>query len=161
MDEIPTPEDEHYTSTCLGRAPRCEYWVAARNAGGQPTVIRNSPFLTDGTPMPTMYWLLDPQLNRRIGTIEAQGGVNRSESEIGLDVLAAVHDRYRDARDAQIPDGYLGPRPSGGVGGTRIGVKCLHTHYAWFLAGGDDPVGQWVEHELKQFDGVRLGGTHG
>ena len=42
------------------------------------------------------------------------------------------------------------PRPHGGVGGTRTGVKCLHAHYAWFLAGGDDPVGAWVAHELAR-----------
>jgi hypothetical protein len=34
------------------------------------------------------------------------------------------------------------------VGGTRQGVKCLHAHYAWFLAGGDDPVGRWVAGQL-------------
>ncbi|HBA94425.1 MAG TPA: hypothetical protein DCZ35_01130, partial [Acidimicrobiaceae bacterium] len=28
------------------------------------------------------------------------------------------------------------------------GVKCLHAHYAWFLAGGDDPVGRWVHARL-------------
>jgi hypothetical protein len=27
-------------------------------------------------------------------------------------------------------------------------VKCLHTHYAWYLAGGDDPVGRWVDEQL-------------
>ena len=41
-----------------------------------------------------------------------------------------------------------GPRPSGGVGGTRRGVKCLHAHYAWYLVGGDDPVGRWVAEQL-------------
>jgi len=28
-------------------------------------------------------------------------------------------------------------------------VKCLHAHYAWFLAGGDDPVGRWVDQRLR------------
>jgi hypothetical protein len=27
-------------------------------------------------------------------------------------------------------------------------VKCLHAHYAWHLAGGDDPVGRWVDEQL-------------
>ena len=36
---------------------------------------------------------------------------------------------------------HAGALPSGGVGGTRKGVKCLHAHLAWFLVGGDDPVG--------------------
>jgi hypothetical protein len=29
-------------------------------------------------------------------------------------------------------------------------VKCLHAHYAWFLAGGDDPVGAWVAERLAE-----------
>jgi uncharacterized protein len=28
-------------------------------------------------------------------------------------------------------------------------VKCLHAHYAWWLAGGDDPVGAWVHEQLE------------
>jgi exopolyphosphatase/guanosine-5'-triphosphate,3'-diphosphate pyrophosphatase len=27
-------------------------------------------------------------------------------------------------------------------------VKCLHAHYAWYLVGGDDPVGRWVAEQL-------------
>ena len=30
------------------------------------------------------------------------------------------------------------------MGGTRRGVKCLHAHLAYLLAGGDDPVGRWT-----------------
>jgi hypothetical protein len=52
-----------------------------------------------------------------------------------------------------VPGGHEGPVPSGGVGGTRIGVKCLHAHYAWHLAGGDDPVGRWVDEQIAQDDG--------
>ncbi|MEC9449554.1 MAG: DUF501 domain-containing protein, partial [Actinomycetota bacterium] len=62
--------------------------------------------------------------------------------------LADAHDRYAAERDAAIPVDHGGHRPSGGVGGTRQGVKCLHAHYAWFLAGGDDPVGRWVDARL-------------
>ena len=29
-------------------------------------------------------------------------------------------------------------------------MKCLHTHYAWYLAGGDDPVGRWVREHLDE-----------
>ena len=59
-----------------------------------------------------------------------------------------AHARYAAERDAAIPPGHRGPRPSGGVGGTRTGVKCLHAHLAWYLAGGRDPVGRWVADEL-------------
>ena len=36
----------------------------------------------------------------------------------------------------------------GGVGGTRVGVKCLHAHLANHLAGNDDPVGRLVADEI-------------
>ena len=52
-------------------------------------------------------------------------------------------------RELLLPADHVGPRPSGGVGGTRVGVKCLHAHYAWYLAGGDDPVGRWVAKRLE------------
>jgi hypothetical protein len=35
------------------------------------------------------------------------------------------------------------------VGGTRRGLKCLHAHVAYFLAGGDDEVGRVVANEVK------------
>ena len=41
------------------------------------------------------------------------------------------------------------PRDVGRGGGTRTGVKCLHAHYAYHLAGGDDPVGAWVASRVE------------
>jgi exopolyphosphatase/guanosine-5'-triphosphate,3'-diphosphate pyrophosphatase len=43
------------------------------------------------------------------------------------------------------------------VGGTRRGVKCLHAHYAWHLAGGQDPVGRWVAQQLSPFAAIDCG----
>jgi hypothetical protein len=80
--------------------------------------------------------------------LEAAGGVNRAESEVEAAELAAAHDRYAAERDAAVAAGHTGHRPSGGVGGTRQRVKCLHAHYAWHLAGGDDPVGRWIDAHL-------------
>ena len=37
----------------------------------------------------------------------------------------------------------------GGVGGTRRGIKCLHAHYAYHLAGGDDVVGRWTAERVE------------
>jgi hypothetical protein len=79
--------------------------------------------------------------------------VRRAEAEVDAQALRAAHDAYAAERDAALAaaqgPGRLGPRPSGGVGGTRQGVKCLHAHYAYFLAGGVDPVGAWVDVELS------------
>jgi exopolyphosphatase/guanosine-5'-triphosphate,3'-diphosphate pyrophosphatase len=111
-------------------------------------VIRNRPFLHDGTPMPTRYWLVDPGLRKAVDRLEAAGGVRAAEAAARPAALAATHSSYAADRDADIPPGWAGARPSGGVGGARQGVKCLHAHYAYFLAGGLDPVGAWVADRL-------------
>jgi exopolyphosphatase / guanosine-5'-triphosphate,3'-diphosphate pyrophosphatase len=124
-----------------------------RDHRGAPVVIRNAPLLDDGTPMPTRYWLVGPAERAAVDRLEAQGGVRAAEAAVDPDRLASAHARYAADRDADIPAGWAGPRPSGGVGGTRQGVKCLHAHYAWYLAGGDDPVGRWVAGRLGEPDG--------
>jgi len=112
-------------------------------------VIRNPPFLDDGTPMPTRYWLVDRAIVTAVSRLESTGGVRRAEAVIDTDAVAEAHARYAAERDAAIAPAHHGPRPTGGVGGTRIGIKCLHAHYAWYLAGGRDPVGQWIAEQLK------------
>ena len=145
-------DDADEVTALLGRVPRSEFEVVVRDAHGAPVVLRNSPFLDDGTPMPTLYWLAGREANRLIGRLEAEGGVRRAEAEVPADDIAAAHRRYAAARDAAIPVDHTGPRPSGGVGGTREGVKCLHAHYAHHLAGGDDAVGRWVAARLEEGD---------
>ncbi len=121
-------------------------WCGA--TASRPVVIANEPFLRDGTPMPTRYWLVDPELRVLVGRLEAAGGVREAAAQVDGAALAEGHRRYAAERDALIPDDRAGPRPSGGVGGTRQGVKCLHAHLAWWLAGGDDVVGDWVAERL-------------
>jgi hypothetical protein len=135
-------------SELLGRKPRAAFTVAVRDDHGRPVVIRNAPLLDDGTPMPTRYWLVDRVLGVKISRLESAGGVRAAERAVDRNELLAAHARYAAERDAQLPRGHTGPRPSGGVGGTRAGVKCLHAHYAFHLAGGDDPVGRWVAGHL-------------
>lgn len=132
----------------LGRPPRGEFDVVVRDPDGEPLVIRNAPLLGDGTPMPTRYWLVGFVVREAVSRIESRGGVRAAEATVDAAELARAHAAYATERDAALPAGWGGPRPSGGVGGTRQGVKCLHAHYAWFLAGGDDPVGRWVHERL-------------
>jgi hypothetical protein len=150
--------DAERVAGLLGRRPRGRFDVVVRQAGGEPAVIRNAPLLDDGTPMPTRYWLVDPRVNRLVGVLESEGGVRRAEAETDPAALAAAHRRYAAERDATVPADWSGPRPTGGVGGTRQGVKCLHAHYAWFLAGGDDPVGRWVDGRLAALAARRAPG---
>jgi hypothetical protein len=143
-------DDRAAVAELLGREPQGAFVVVVRHADGSPLVIRNAPLLDDGTPMPTRYWLVGEPERTWVGRLEAAGGVDRAEGEVDAGELAAAHARYAAERDAELPAGWEGPRPSGGVGGTRVGVKCLHAHYAWFLAGGDDPVGRWVHDHLVE-----------
>jgi uncharacterized protein len=144
------PADHHTVAALLGRAPQGDFEVVVRDEAGDPVVIRNAPLLHDGTPMPTRYWLVGDRERALVGRLEAAGGVKRAEAAIGPAALVSAHEAYAAERDAQLPDGHAGPRPTGGVGGTRRGVKCLHAHYAWYLAGGDDPVGRWVADHLHE-----------
>ena len=144
----PSAADVEAVERLLGRRPQGAFEVVVRQRDGSPLVIRNAPLLDDGTPMPTRYWLVGEPERARVGRLESDGGVDRAEREVDPAALAAAHARYAAERDAALPPGHTGPRPSGGVGGTRTGVKCLHAHYAWYLAGGDDPVGRWVDDRI-------------
>ena len=132
----------------LGRPPGAgsRWWCEADDDA--PAVIANAPFLDDGTPMPTRYWLVDPTLRDAVSRLESSGGVRQAEAEVAPDRVAEAHRRYAAERDALIPADHDGPRPAGGVGGTRRGVKCLHAHLAWWLTGADDPVGAWTAERI-------------
>lgn len=144
---VASDEDLAAVTRQLGRPPAGRFRVVVRRLDGTPAVILNSPRLDDGTPMPTMLWLVDPQLVREVARLESDGGVHRFEQLVDADALQRAHDEYASCRDALLCDDRL-PRPSGGVGGTRLGVKCLHAHLANFLAGADDPVGRLVADVL-------------
>ena len=140
--------DRERVALLLGREPQGQFEVVVRDPVGEPVVIRNAPLLDDGTPMPTRYWLVGQNLRLAVDRLEARGGVRAAEAAVDPDALDTAHARYAAERDAEIPPEWNGPRPSGGVGGTHKGVKCLHAHYAWYLAGGDDPVGRGVDRQL-------------
>jgi len=140
--------DDEAVAALLRRQPLGPFLVARRRPDGAPVVIENAPFLFDGTPMPTRYWLVDPTLREAVSRLEAAGGVKAAEAEVDAAALADAHSRYAAERDRLIEPDQPGPRPSGGVGGTRVGVKCLHAHLAWWLVGGNDPVGAWVAERI-------------
>lgn len=143
-------DDRTAVELLLGRPVQGDFEVVVRHDDGSPVVLRNAPLLDDGTPMPTRFWLVGEPERTLVSRLEAAGGVRAAEAELDPDAIADAHRRYATERDAAIPAGHAGHRPSGGVGGTRQGVKCLHAHYAWHLAGGDDPVGRWVADHLNK-----------
>jgi hypothetical protein len=144
----PSPEDLAAVTALIGRIPQGEFRVVVRDASGAPVVLLNAPLLDDGTPMPTLYWLVGEHEVYAVSQLEADGAVDEVEALIGLEVIDGIHQRYMNTRDALIPATHAGHRPSGGVGGTRKGVKCLHAHLANWLAGNTDEVGEWVAQQL-------------
>ena len=147
--ETATALDIEQVAALLGRRPQGDFTVVLRHPNGDPRVVRNAPLLHDGTPMPTRYWLVNPVDVAAVSRLEASGGVNIAEAEVDADELIAAHHAYAAERDAHIPAQHGGPKPYGGVAGTRRGVKCLHAHYASWLVGNADPVGRWVATQLE------------
>ena len=143
-------DDRARVAQLLGRKPRGAFEVVVRDPLGDPVVVCNEPFLADGTPMPTRYYLVGADLVKAVSRLEADGGVRRAEAAIDAESIAAAHARYEAERNSAIDDAHDGPRPYGGVGGTRRGVKCLHAHVAYALAGGDDPIGRWALDRLDE-----------
>ena len=150
-------DDRDAVAVQLGREPRSPVEVVARCHLGLPVVIAVPPHLDDGTPFPTRYWLTCPLANLRIGRVESRGGVRAAEERIAADpALAARFEaaatRYAAERDALISSDAPPYWPSGGVGGAKAGVKCLHAHYADHAAGNDNPVGEGVAPDVEPLD---------
>jgi exopolyphosphatase/guanosine-5'-triphosphate,3'-diphosphate pyrophosphatase len=142
----------------LGREPTVPFSVVARCPGGHPLVTRNRPFDADGRPFPTLFWLTCPTAARSVSRLESEGAIGELNGRIRADpglasALERAHAGY--ARERARDD----PRAEafGGVGGTRTGIKCLHSHYANHLAGGDDPVGPWVAERVEPIHDERGG----
>ena len=142
-----SPADIAVIEGYLGRplAGRCA--VVVRRLDGRPVVIENEPHLRDATPMPTLFWLVDPELHDAVSRIEGDGGVHRFEELVDADSLQKTHDAYAERRRLATVR-TEGPQASGGVGGTRVGVKCLHAHLANYLVGATDRVGELVALEV-------------
>ena len=142
-----SPGDLAVVERYLGRPLSGRCAVVVRRLDGRPVVIENEPHLRDGTPMPTLFWLVDPELHDAVSRIEGNGGVHRFEALVDADGLERSHEEYAERRRRATVRADAA-QPSGGVGGTRVGVKCLHAHLANFLVGALDPVGELVANEV-------------
>jgi exopolyphosphatase / guanosine-5'-triphosphate,3'-diphosphate pyrophosphatase len=134
----------------LGRPPLTDLSVVARCGAGHPLVIRNHPLDRSGKPFPTLYWLTCPDAVKAASRLEADGWIKRlveraRDDEAFGSSLEIAHGEYAAERGRWLADA----EGWGGVGGARTGVKCLHAHYANHLAGGADPVGEWVSERVE------------
>ncbi len=139
----------------IGRPLRAASTVLLRCHLDLPIVAEVPPILDTGEPFPTRYWLTCPLAHRRIARIEGEGGVRAAQAKVDADpklrqALDATHARYARDRDALLPRSTELHRPTGGVGGSSGGVKCLHAHYADFAVGNDNPIGQDVVYAVGE-----------
>lgn len=152
-----TPSDDRQVVEIqIGRPLRADSNPVSRCHLGLPVVVRVPPILDDKTPFPTLYWLTCPLAVARIARLEGAGGIRRLEQKAETDPgfgtrLAEAHASYVAERATLVPPG-ASPIPSGGVGGTTTGIKCLHAHYAHTRAGGDNPVGELVQDWIEPLD---------
>ncbi len=147
-------DDSEVLALQIGRPLRARSTVLRRCDLGLPIVAEVPPVLDTGEPFPTLYWLTCPLAHRRIARIEGRGGVRDAQRKIEADpgfahAVDEAHARYARNRNALLPAAAR-HHPSGGVGGSSGGVKCLHAHYADFAAGNDNPIGRDVHDAIGE-----------
>lgn len=143
--DAPTEADIAAISAQLGRPARNVLGVAARTAGGEPTVVATAPRLDDGTPFPTMYYLSHPAATASMSRLEGAGVMRELQDRLAADEeLAAA---YRAAHESYLADRAVYaelPEIDGiSAGGMPDRVKCLHALAAHSLAAGPgvNPIG--------------------
>ncbi|KAE9109759.1 hypothetical protein PF010_g11418 [Phytophthora fragariae] len=115
-------------------------------------------------PFPTIYWLSSTELKARVSALEDQQLVLALQRRLDADdpakqKMKQSHREYAEQRwlmmtprDLELVKGrrwefFL---RDVGIAGIReyTNVKCLHTHYAHYLATGNNLVGEWVQELL-------------
>lgn len=150
----------------LGRTPRQVAGIARRCAQGRPAVVVSYPLPRaegDAIFFPTLFWLSCPAAVKTLSRWEDEGWIKvlqeRLKSEAGFKKkMDAAHVEYLRLRQTLVTPGERerlareNPRlakdlQARGIGGLLPGwtIKCLHLHYAHYLATRHNPVGQWVE----------------
>ncbi|WP_279245769.1 DUF501 domain-containing protein [Candidatus Litorirhabdus singularis] len=140
--------DSELVAELLGRSPRGLKSIAIRADNGSPVVIQVSS-LVDEKPFPTLFWLVDKQLNYAIDRMEAGGFITLCQARVDASTtlqqeLAAQHQAYIDLRHSLTsPEeqntlenlGFSAPLQQRGIGGIQnfSRIRCLHTYYAAHL----------------------------
>lgn len=122
-------------------------------------------------PFPTVFWLTCPGAVRAVSELEAMGYVRELQRRLASDAAASEAYReaarsYADYRLSLLPPaeaarlaaenpGQYEVVARSGIGGVlrgpdAAGIKCLHAHYADYLARGTNPIGKWVRELLVE-----------
>jgi hypothetical protein len=149
-------EDISIIEMQLKRHPAGVAAVVSRCVFGCPQVIRNEVFVEE-KPFPTLFWLTCPLKVKAVSRIEGQGWSDHVKKRIKTDSelkerLLQAHDDYRRCRKETVAGtAYAGHAIlNTGIGGVHDieGIKCLHAHYAHYLATGENPLGEMLDKLL-------------
>ena len=153
-------EDFICLSKQLGRPPVGVLEVVARNRSHTPLVIKVSPLINQ-IPFPTLYWLTCPQLKKQISHWERKGLIKEWEQDREMmNKLREDHLHYQKQRMSllqeiypnwkKLPETKIRVLKDTGIGGIQdfSHLKCLHLHYAHYLAQRNR-VGQRLHSLLK------------
>lgn len=143
-----TPHMRVRITEMLGRAPRGLEGVAVARDDGEPVVIRVASLVND-KPFPTLFWLVDSDINYRIDQLEAAGLIHALQQRVDYspelicamrqDHSAHIHLRHTHmsavvrARVREL--GFTEVFANRGIGGIADfqRIRCLHTWYAAHL----------------------------
>lgn len=156
-------EEYNLVVKLLGRQPRTPFTVKTYCPDGTPqTIIANPVFLEDGIwkPFPAFVWLVCPRLKAKAGIIEHKGYVKEftkrlindetfykkfveGQKEIANIRLKLAQEIYPNG---DLPEHIKNILSENTIAGSKnvMGVKCLHSHLAHFLAFGNNPIGEEV-----------------
>mmetsp|Transcript_26142 Transcript_26142/g.34347 ORF Transcript_26142/g.34347 Transcript_26142/m.34347 type:complete len:320 (+) Transcript_26142:42-1001(+) len=173
-----TASDLKVISFQLGYTPTNLVEVAARKSDGTPAVLLLHPLaqaaskrdkVQEPQPFPTIYWLSCPELKQEVSKLEKAGGVERfqkilQENPELLESMKQSHCAYEEKRWSMLQEkekekilskGWLRAFEGVGIGGMRnfAAIKCLHMHYAHYLASNNNVVGSWVNDHLLNRNG--------
>lgn len=176
-----TLTDVQNVASQLGYLPNNIIEVCSKGINEEPLVTSLYPLnfnleassrYTEGIkPFPTMFWITCPTLKANISKLEVIGWVsklqirlnNGENCEVDLAKMNSAHQMYIDERWSCIKDedreilrteGWENLLNEVGIAGIRdrTAVKCLHAHYAHYLARPShmNVIGSWVADLLEQ-----------
>ena len=162
--------DEEVVQVQLGRKPRGFLQVASRCPAGRPETIVTCPIVPARPglnrpfePFPTVFWLTCPGAIRAVSGLESEGWIAKLEACLARD--PQLQKEYEEAARSYAafrrtlltedqlkwiktfhPSWYdiICESGIGGIPQGNKGLKCLHAHYAHYLATGINPVGRFT-----------------
>ncbi len=153
------PEDHARVSELLGREARGLCAIPVRGDDGEPIVIRVAS-LVDDKPFPTLFWLVDRELNYQLDQLDAGGFIARLQARVDREpalreAMAEDHDAHIALRNALMSEedrarlqslGFFDSLQQRGIGGIEKPdrIRCLHTWYAAHLVAPNS-IGRLVD----------------